>query len=259
MQTQQDSRINNSALPNNRIFLPASAGFGLAVLAAMLGSLSGFGTRWGWWSFMGGFTILKWSALMGLAAAALSLAGGIVTRPGTVRRGFALSVAGLVIGLVVAGVPLSWILKAQELPRIHDITTDTDDPPRFIAILALRKDTPNSAEYEGRKVASQQLSAYPDIRPLTLAVPQARAFDRALATAKRMGWTIVDANAREGRIEATDTTFWFGFTDDVVIRIREAPGGSRVDVRSESRVGLSDIGANAARIRSFLRDLEKKG
>ena len=175
MQTQQDARKNNLSVLGSRIFLPASAGFALAVLGAIVGALSGFGTRWGWWSFMGGFAILKWAAYTGLAAVALSLVGGVATRPGTLRRGFVLSVAGLIIGLVVVGVPLSWVLKANELPRIHDITTDTDAPPSFAAILALRKDAPNSAEYEGRKIAAQQQAAYPDIKPLLLALPQARA------------------------------------------------------------------------------------
>ena len=72
-----------------------------------------------------------------------------------------------------------------------------------------------------------------------------------------MGWQIVDANAREGRIEATATTFWFGFKDDVVVRIVPAPGGSRVDVRSVSRVGVSDVGANAKRVRDFLQKLAR--
>jgi uncharacterized protein (DUF1499 family) len=259
MRTQQEARKKNSVKRGNRPFFPASAGFALAVLAAVIGALSGFGTRWGWWSFITGLTVLKWSAYAGLAAATLSLAGGIMSRRGTLRLGFALSAAGIIIGLTVAGVPWSWMQKAQKLPRIHDITTDTDDPPRFTAILAYRKNAQNSAEYGGPKIAAQQKAAYPDIKPLLLALPQALAFDRALATARGMGWTIVDANAREGRIEATATTFWFGFKDDVVIRIREAPGGgSRVDVRSESRVGLSDIGVNAARIRSYLRNLGKK-
>ncbi len=149
--------------------------------------------------------------------------------------------------------------KAQELPRIHDITTDTEDPPRFTAVLLLRKNAHNSPEYGGPRIAEQQHAAYPDIRPLLVTMPKAQAFDHALAIARSLGWLIVDANPGEGRIEATDTTFWFGFKDDVVVRVTAAPGGSRVDVRSESRVGLSDIGTNAARIRSFLSKREHAG
>lgn len=237
----------------------APAGFAFAVLAAITGPLSGFGTRWGWWPFMTGFMILKWAAFAGLAAALVSLAGLAVTRQGRLQRGVVLSAIGIIIGLAIAGVPWLWLQKAEKLPRIHDITTDTANPPRFTAILELRKDAPNSAEYEGHTIAEQQLAAYPDIKPLLLAIPKEQAFERSLALARSLGWMIVDANPGEGRIEATDTTFWFGFKDDVVVRVTAAPGGSRVDVRSESRVGLSDVGTNAARIRSFLSKLTHAG
>jgi uncharacterized protein (DUF1499 family) len=85
-----------------------------------------------------------------------------------------------------------------------------------------------------------------------LNVTPGRAFDRAVAAAKAMGWDIVASDPAGGRIEATDTTFWFGFKDDVVVRVTPQPAGSRVDVRSLSRVGGGDLGANAARIRAFL-------
>lgn len=259
MRTQQEMPKKNSSMQDGLLFLLAPAGFGLAVLAAIVGALSGFGTQWGWWPFTSGFTILKCSAYAGLIAAAVSLAAAIVTRQGRLRQWVVLSAAGTIIGLAVAGVPWSWMLKAEKLPRIHDITTDTENPPHFQSVLALRKNARNSAEYGGRKIAEQQLAAYPDIKPLLLAAPPAQAFARALETARNMGWTIIYANAREGRIEATDTTFWFGFKDDVAVRITAASGGSRVDVRSESRVGLSDIGTNAARIRLFLHKLGSTG
>ncbi len=236
-------------------YLLAPAGFALAVLAAISGALSGFGTRWGWWPFMTGFMILKWAAFTGLAAVPVSLAGVVVNRRGRLQRGVVLPALGIIIGLTLVGVPWSWLHKAERLPRIHDITTDTVSPPRFTAILALRKNAPNPAEYEGHTIAEQQLAAYPDIKPLLLALPKAQVFERTLSLARSLGWMIVDANPGEGRIEATDTTFWFGFKDDIVVRVTAAPGGSRVDVRSESRVGLSDVGTNAARIRSFFGKL----
>ncbi len=255
MRIQQETPLMQGGL----LLLLAPAGFGLAALAVIAGALSGFGTRWEWWPFPVGFTVLKWAAYAGLAAALVSLAGAVVTRQGRLQRGVVLSAAGIILGLAMAGIPWSWMHKAEKLPRIHDITTDTKNPPRFQSVLALRKNARNSTEYEGHKIAKQQLAAYPDIKPLLLAVPKDQAFDRALATARSMGWLIVDASPGEGRIEATDTTFWFGFKDDVVVRVTAAPGGSRVDVRSESRVGLSDIGVNAARIRSFLSKLAHAG
>jgi uncharacterized protein (DUF1499 family) len=106
--------------------------------------------------------------------------------------------------------------------------------------------------YGGEKIALQQRGAYPDLQPMILKVAPPEAFDRALAAVREMGWELVAADAAAGRIEATDTTFWFGFKDDVVIRVRPADGGSRVDVRSLSRVGGGDAGTNAKRIRAYL-------
>jgi uncharacterized protein (DUF1499 family) len=95
------------------------------------------------------------------------------------------------------------------------------------------------------------------VKPLIIKLPHDRAFERALAVARAQGLRIVEANQDEGRIEAIDSTFWFGFKDDVVIRITPADGGSRLDVRSVSRVGRSDIGTNAKRIRTFLKGMQK--
>jgi len=237
----------------------APAGLALALCAGFSAAISGLGTRWGWWHFTTGFMILRWSAVAGLLAAIISLTGGILSGGGVRRAGVAIALAGLLVGAVVAGIPWSWMRTAQEAPRIHDITTDMDNPPRFVSIMLLRKDAPNSPEYGGPGIALQQRAAYPDIKPLVLPVPVVSAFKRALQTAHDMGWKIVDASAQDGRIEAMDRTFWFGFTDDVVVRITPLPGRSRIDVRSVSRVGLSDIGTNAKRIRAFLRRLSGAG
>ena len=105
---------------------------------------------------------------------------------------------------------------------------------------------------------AQQRAAYPDVQPAILNVPPAQAFERALAAVHDMGWEVVKADATEGRIEATDTTFWFGFKDDVVIRVGPTDGGSRVDVRSLSRVGVGDAGTNAKRIRAYLKALTQE-
>jgi uncharacterized protein (DUF1499 family) len=113
----------------------------------------------------------------------------------------------------------------------------------------------NSAEYEGAKIAEQQRRAYPDIVPLTLALQPGAVFSRTLDTARRMGWTIVAADDAAGRIEASDRSRWFGFTDDIVIRITPSGSGSRIDLRSSSRLGRSDFGVNAARIKTYLAAL----
>jgi uncharacterized protein (DUF1499 family) len=146
---------------------------------------------------------------------------------------------------------------ASSVPPIHDITTDTANPPVFVAIAPLRAEAPNGVEYKAEDNAAQQQEAYPDIEPLVTDVPPAEMFSRAEATARAMNWEIVATSPEEGRIEATDTTMWFGFKDDVVIRITPEGEGSRLDIRSMSRVGKSDIGKNAERIRAFLAKVQQ--
>jgi uncharacterized protein (DUF1499 family) len=166
------------------------------------------------------------------------------------------ALAGIALGLVSAAVPYTQATNARRFPPIHDVTTDTGEPPLFVAVLPLRADAPNSVEYAGEKVAAQQRRAYPELTTTKLAVPPDEAFNSAMRAVRALGWTLVAASPAEGRIEATDTTFWFGFKDDVVVRIRPADGGSLVDVRSVSRVGGGDAGTNAARVRAFLSEIQ---
>ena len=201
--------------------------------------------------------MLRWAADGGVVAAAVSIAGLLLSWRRLSRLRLILSISGVVIGLLVVGVLWSWWQTAQQVPAIHDITTDTENPPRFVSVLPLRKDAANSAEYGGPEIAAKQRAAYPDIVPAMLPLPPAQAFDRALQTARDMGWTIVDSNSGEGRIEATDTTLWFGFKDDIIIRVTAVDQGSRVDIRSLSRVGRSDVGTNAKRIRRYLKKLKE--
>jgi len=232
------------------------AGIILSLIAGLAAASAGFGHRWGWWSYRTGFTVLKAAAYIGIAAAVVSIAGLIVTRPLLLRQGMAFSLAGIIIGLLTAGIPWSWTRTAKQMPVIHDITTDTENPPQFIAVLPLRKDAANPAEYGGPDIAALQRKSYPHIVPLRLPMPPDRVFEQALLTAREMDWEIVEATLKDGRIEATDTTFWFGFKDDVVIRITPETSGSRIDVRSLSRVGRSDVGTNAKRIRAYFNKLD---
>lgn len=236
----------------------AILGLGLAVLSAIAAASSGLGYQQGWWGLQGGFGTLRWAVYGGIAAAIISAIGavGLSWRP---PRGGALwGAAGVVVAATVVAVPWSYLRVAQSVPPIHDITTNADDPPEFVAILELRKAAPNPAEYGGREIAAQQKEAYPDIVPASFEQAPDRVYDAALSAAGELGWEIVEGDSAEGRIEATDTTFWFGFKDDVVVRIAAAEPGTRVDVRSVSRVGRSDVGANAARIRRYLAALAAK-
>ncbi len=229
----------------------------LAALAAACALLiAGPGTRMDFWDFRFGFTLMRWALYLGAGSATLALLLILIPRT---RRGHLPKLAGtLVLGLAVAAVPYLLVRQAQSVPPIHDITTDTLNPPEFIAIAPLRAEAPNPVDYAGEEVARQQRDAYPDILPLSTDIYPAILFDHALATAESMGWEIVAVDQDLGRIEATDTTTWFGFKDDVVIRIQASDGGSLVDMRSKSRVGMSDIGANAARIRRYLDALEER-
>jgi uncharacterized protein (DUF1499 family) len=229
----------------------------LAIAAALAGLAAGPAYRFGLLAIGSAIGLMRAAAYAGIAAGLLGLIGMLLARPGGTRRGFYRALAAFVIGLVVLGVPLSYLWKARSVPPIHDVTTDTENPPQFLAVRPLRADDPNPASYGGPDVAGQQREAYPDIQPLRLDLPPDEAFRRALEAAQEMGWEIVRADYPARRIEATDQTFWFGFKDDVVIRVRPAESGSRIDVRSTSRVGQSDLGVNAKRIRSYVERLKE--
>ncbi len=234
----------------------ALIGLALAVLAVGGGVGAGLGYRFEVWSLGVAFTLLRWSAYAGISAAVVSLICAVWILRQKPYRGLLPSIAGLALGVTVVALPYSQLRTARSVPPIHDISTDLEQPPAFVAILPLRAGAPNAAAYGGEEVARQQRDAYPDIGPVLSSVAPAEAFKRALSAARELGWEIVAVVPSEGRIEATDRTFWFGFKDDVVVRVRAAEGGSRVDVRSVSRVGRSDIGTNARRVRRFLERLE---
>lgn len=236
----------------------AATGFVLALAAATAGALAGPAYRLSILPLHGAFTLLRWAAYGGAAAGAVSILGLIHARPGARPRGLWIALLGLLVGATVFWLPYSQLRSARSVPPIHDITTDTVNAPAFRAAVALRGPGANSTAYGGEAVARQQRTAYPDIRPAVFAVPADRVFAAALNTARDMGWRIVDSAPDQGRIEAVDTTFWFGFKDDVVVRIKKIEHGTRVDVRSASRVGVSDVGTNARRVRRFLAALRTR-
>ena len=227
--------------------------FGLAALALAVLGAAGPVYRIGA-SLATAYAIMRWAEYIGLAASLISIGAAIYTYRNRKWMGTLLSVLALVIGLTAVAVPLATARRAQRLPSIHDVTTDLDNPPAFQAILPKRADAPNTLE-RTPQLALLQREGYPDLAPITLPTPPAAAFDRALSVAQSSGWEIVTADKSSGRIEATDTTRWFGFTDDVVVRLTPWGAGTRVDVRSTARAGAGDLGRNASRIRRFLNDL----
>jgi uncharacterized protein (DUF1499 family) len=235
-------------------------GAGLAIASALVLLASPLGYRLGVLSLRLALqTFLRWGVYLAIGAAVVSLVGLIITlaRPKATRRGLMLAAGSFMMAAAVVAIPGRFRM-GPPAPPIHDITTDSQDPPQYEAVLPLRANAPNTTEYGGEQVAAQQRAAYPHVQPAILNVAPSQAFERALAAVHEMGWDLVDANAAAGRLEATDTTFWFGFKDDVVIRVRPTDGGSRVDVRSLSRVGLGDAGTNAKRIGAYLDRLTQE-
>lgn len=221
-----------------------------ALVCAACALLAGPGYRLGWWGMGAGIRGVVWSGGLAALCLLLALLGALRAwhrrlgpRPG---RWLLAALASACTALPVA----YFGYRAQTLPRIHDISTDLDQPPAFVAVLPLRQGAKNPAQYDPA-VAALQRQGYPDIAPIGLAEPPAQAFARVLQAAQSMGWDIVAAEPASLRLEATATTLLFGFKDDIVIRVSPAAGGSTVDVRSLSRVGVSDVGTNAARIRAF--------
>ena len=242
-------------------FYGAYLGAGLAILALILLAAGPLGWRAGWWHFRFAFAwLMTGSAYVAIAAAVVCLLALALGWSRFEARTVAMTCAALVLAAALIYVPWQYDRTRKTVPRIHDITTDTDNPPVFVAALPQRAaEQANPVAYEGPEVARQQKAAYPDVAPLEVPLAPAEAFRRALDTARAMrGWTIVDADPASGRIEASQTSPWFRFTDDVVIRVAAAGDGSRVDMRSVSRQGRSDFGVNAGRIRTYMTALRSR-
>lgn len=245
------------------------AAFAAALLVALV---AGFGSRLAFWSvYFGLFEIYPWGvglALIGFAVGCVwAVSAVIANRAAAARYG----IMGLIGSIALLASPIHDVYGAMTSPRIHDISTATDRPPQFVALKADRAGALTPPDYDGPKpatgsngksstTAQLQKKYYPNIFPHADLTPPDTLFARALKTAYAMGWNVVDANAKEGRIEATDTSLLFGLTDDIVIRVKAAGMGARLDIRSKSRVPIwknSDLGRNAAGIRTYLRTLSK--
>ena len=195
---------------------------------------------------MVGFYTFALGGLLGLVALVLGAAGLLTTRtaPGRFQ-----AVRGMLFGAVLVGALAYGASPGGGLPPINDITTNPDDPPEFVTIATNRG---VDMSYPGAEFAAQQRAAYGDLQPMRFDLPPGQVYQQAREVASELGWDVVAEDPMGGRIEASDTTRVFRFVDDVVVRIQPQPqGGVIVDVRSKSRDGRGDLGANAARIRTF--------
>ena len=218
-----------------------------ATLCALLLLAAPLATRFGLVSWKLGLPL---TALAILGGAVLLLLALVLLALPTWRAARApLAASALLAALpVLAGIAA--IAPGLGLPAIHDVSTDIAQPPQFVALLAVRGPDANALT-RSPEVDAAQRSAWPGLGLLDSPLPPADAFARAASTARALGWQIHAEDAATGLIEASATTFWFGFVDDVVIRVRPHAGGSRIDLRSVSRVGQGDLGANARRIARF--------
>ncbi len=216
-----------------------------------------FGYKFGWVPLLPSLA----SLMVALFGAVLVIVAALIYVLIAVRNRQSRNRNMLVLSMVISLVPLfvvgPQILKARSVPPIHDISTDTDHPPAFDVLVKRRVHALNdlvygTEEYPAQEHAALQREAYPDVQPLETELGVEEAVARAAEVLKDQGLEIVAVNPGKGLVEATATTFWFGFKDDVVVRVTGTQTGSRVDIRSVSRVGQSDIGANAERIRKFL-------
>ncbi|MFT4937122.1 MAG: hypothetical protein ACI88A_000136 [Paraglaciecola sp.] len=224
----------------------------ISLLAILLVALAGPLYKFNILDLGSAFGALRFGVYVGMAALVLLLIEIIF-----MRKNISWSAAGVsaLLAIVAVGLPMNMMNKAKSVPPIHDISTDLIDPPKFVALVALRAGASNPVEYAGEDTARQQREAYPELSTQKYVQTSQQIFDAAEATVNKLGWELVNADKTLGIIEATDTTAWFGFKDDVVIRIRSMAAETSLDVRSKSRVGKSDLGKNAERINVFIKKI----
>ena len=201
--------------------------------------------------------LAPFAAMLSITFASLfTIIAAIVVIVGIVRTRSIANVSAIGwLAVTLGALSLSYASNMGGGAPIHDISTNTQDPPAFVIIAILRGDNDNPADYLDDGSAEQQAKAYPDIKTIVLELDKEAAFAAALAAAESMGWKIIASEPAEGRIEATATTPFVGFKDDVVIRVRSGDTGTLIDVRSKSRIGKGDMGVNADRIRAYTAKL----
>jgi fatty-acyl-CoA synthase len=269
------------------------AGFalGLSIFSILWFAIAAVGTKLGFWTWQFGLgqMTIGWGPLLLMAATGVSVLAVIIALIKAPRKqALMLALGALLISGLAFGRVAAFGGQAGRLPPLHDIQTDWSDPIRPSDTLAYARESSGALNLMqddpvidasandrwpgmgGRRVAEVQEEAefnptvhkspketpYPLIAPLITATTPEAAFVAAEEAVKAKGWTVVYSVPSEGRLEATDESFWFGFKDDVIIRVRTDAAGARVDVRSTSRVGLSDLGANSKRIRDLLDEIE---
>lgn len=239
----------------NKLVYPLVTLAGFVAILLLLAT--GVGYQKGAFDLAEAFNLLRIGALTGIVGAGFAIFFIMWQRPQGLNLLFI--VMSALLGIVAFYLPYRQLLLTQQLPAIHDITTDTNNPPAFVAMARVRVGAPNPVTYDGPETAVQQRQAYPDIRTQIIPHSPEVVFAEAMQVIEELGWSFAEANLQQGRIEATVTSRWFGLKDDVVIRLTPGTEGSTVfDMRSKSRVGLMDAGSNAQHIRDFIEALNQR-
>jgi uncharacterized protein (DUF1499 family) len=217
----------------------------LGPLAIQLGALSPFA----------GFRLFLLGGLCGLLALVLGMIGLWRTRATTGREGRGRALRGALLGAVIVALIAGAAGSARGLPAINDITTNPDDPPAFTHAGQLPGNEGRDLSYPS-DFAARQRAGYPNLAPIRLEASLPEAFQQCVRAAESLGWQITYSNPESGSLEATETSRIFRFVDDISVRLRaDGPSATVVDVRSKSRVGRGDMGANARRIEAFRKKL----
>lgn len=227
----------------------------IALVAVLSVALMVFGTRFDWWQPIDGFLMVRsYLNLLGYGVLGLGFIAMLHQLIRANKRGLVKAAIASSIGLgLLAPMLYSLVQPVQRFPPIHDITTDTNNVPMFLVLDDQRAGARNTLNYEGAKVAEQQLVAFADITSMHTHKSAEQAFEHALAIVKEKGWQIIAQDLDKLHIEASARTSVYHFVDDVVIVVTPLANGSKVDMRSVSRIGRGDRGVNAARIRDFMK------
>jgi hypothetical protein len=244
----------------------ARLAFATFVVSLLTGLAASLGTRLHFWNYHFGLeTLLPYSVYIGSAGFLLGLLWIISAIFSNSATGGGYGIAGFLGAIAVISVPLYDFATTRSLPPIHDISTDTEYAPPFAALLDRRQGAENGPDYDGPKLVRMngrtyttialQKKYYGDVKTIGELVTPQKLFQHALTAAQAMGWKIVSIVPERdgGHIEATDTTFFFGFTDDIALRVKHSGLGAKLDIRSKSRAGVADFGRNAARIRAYVK------
>lgn len=231
--------------------------FVLTTLSLLLIASAPVGYRLAWWDYPVAIKVVTGvGVLLALIAFIAGLIGWFRTGrksiyTGRFKAGFALLVSGAIIGL------MGYQAYLGKTYPYHDVTTDTQTPPS-LAVFANADGRLNQVEYNTDWAAWQTVD-YPDVQPITVTATLPIVREQVIQLVQTKGWDVLESGSTDTAVYATETSLLYGFKDDVVIRLTPAGDDNvRIDMRSNSRVGESDLGQNAARIMAFLSALEQR-